>query len=194
MKSGVTEQELVNGCLSGRRKCQEELFRRYSGKMFGVCLRYARHRMEAEDVLQDAFVKVFEHLPQFGFRGSLEGWIRRIVVNTAIKTFDRKHFTHEQIGIDPAWDAATSELPGDVCLAEKDLLKMIQNLPDGYRMVFNLFAIEGYSHQEISEMLGIQESTSRSQLVKARKYLQEQIALQEKEVLDIRENSIGKSQ
>ncbi|MFZ4425680.1 MAG: RNA polymerase sigma factor [Saprospiraceae bacterium] len=177
----MTEQELVKGCLSGRQKYQEELFRRYSGKMFGVCLRYARHRMEAEDVLQDAFVKIFEHLPQFAFKGSLEGWIRRIVVNTAIKTFDRKPFTHEQIGIDPNWDAIAPDTPGDAAMGEKELLRLINRLPDGYRVVFNLFAIEGYGHQEISEMLGIQESTSRSQLVKARKFLQEQLALLEKE-------------
>lgn len=138
-------------------------------------MRYARHRMEAEDILQDAFVKVFEHIGQFQFKGALEGWIRRIVVNTAIKAYDRKSFTHEQIGIDPTWDSA-SDLPlSDMQLQEKDLLNMINQLPDGYRIVFNLYAIEGYSHQEIAEMLGIQESTSRSQLVKARKQLQTQL-------------------
>ena len=138
-------------------------------------MRYARHRMEAEDMLQDAFVKVFEHLGQFQFKGALEGWIRRIVVNTAIKAYDRKSFTHEQIGIDPTWDSA-SDLPlSDMQLQEEDLLNLINRLPDGYRIVFNLYAIEGYSHQEIAEMLGIQESTSRSQLVKARKQLQTQL-------------------
>lgn len=143
--------------------------------MLAVCMRYARHRMEAEDILQDAFVKVFEHIGQFQFKGALEGWIRRIVVNTAIKAYDRKSFTHEQIGIDPTWDSA-SDLPlSDMQLQEKDLLNMINQLPDGYRIVFNLYAIEGYSHQEIAEMLGIQESTSRSQLVKARKQLQTQL-------------------
>lgn len=139
-------------------------------------MRYARHRMEAEDVLQDAFVKVFEHLGQFQFKGSLEGWIRRIVVNTAIKTFDRKSFTHEQIGIDPSWDTASTEPLTDAQLSEADLLRMINQLPDGYRLIFNLYAIEGYNHQEIADMLGIQESTSRSQLVKARKQLQIQLA------------------
>ncbi len=143
--------------------------------MLAVCMRYARHRMEAEDMLQDAFVKVFEHLGQFQFKGALEGWIRRIVVNTAIKAYDRKSFTHEQIGIDPTWDSA-SDLPlSDMQLQEEDLLNLINRLPDGYRIVFNLYAIEGYSHQEIGEMLGIQESTSRSQLVKARKQLQTQL-------------------
>jgi RNA polymerase sigma factor (sigma-70 family) len=171
----VTEQDLVRGCIQGKRKFQEELFQRYAGKMLAVCMRYARHRMEAEDMLQDAFVKVFEHLGQFQFKGALEGWIRRIVVNTAIKAYDRKSFTHEQIGIDPTWDSA-SDLPlSDMQLQEEDLLNLINRLPDGYRIVFNLYAIEGYSHQEIGEMLGIQESTSRSQLVKARKQLQTQL-------------------
>lgn len=171
----MTEQDLVRGCIQGNRKFQEELFQRYAGKMLAVCMRYARHRMEAEDILQDAFVKVFEHIGQFQFKGALEGWIRRIVVNTAIKAYDRKSFTHEQIGIDPTWDSA-SDLPlSDMQLQEKDLLNMINQLPDGYRIVFNLYAIEGYSHQEIAEMLGIQESTSRSQLVKARKQLQTQL-------------------
>ncbi|MBK8043545.1 MAG: sigma-70 family RNA polymerase sigma factor [Haliscomenobacter sp.] len=171
----MTEQDLVRGCIQGKRKFQEELFQRYAGKMLAVCMRYARHRMEAEDMLQDAFVKVFEHLGQFQFKGALEGWIRRIVVNTAIKAYDRKSFTHEQIGIDPTWDSA-SDLPlSDMQLQEEDLLNLINRLPDGYRIVFNLYAIEGYSHQEIAEMLGIQESTSRSQLVKARKQLQTQL-------------------
>ncbi|MBK8653922.1 MAG: sigma-70 family RNA polymerase sigma factor [Haliscomenobacter sp.] len=171
----MTEQDLVRGCIQGKRKFQEELFQRYAGKMLAVCMRYARHRMEAEDMLQDAFVKVFEHLGQFQFKGALEGWIRRIVVNTAIKAYDRKSFTHEQIGIDPTWDSA-SDLPlSDMQLQEEDLLNLINRLPDGYRIVFNLYAIEGYSHQEIGEMLGIQESTSRSQLVKARKQLQTQL-------------------
>lgn len=171
----MTEQDLVRGCIQGKRKFQEELFQRYAGKMLAVCMRYARHRMEAEDMLQDAFVKVFEHLGQFQFKGALEGWIRRIVVNIAIKAYDRKSFTHEQIGIDPTWDSA-SDLPlSDMQLQEEDLLNLINRLPDGYRIVFNLYAIEGYSHQEIGEMLGIQESTSRSQLVKARKQLQTQL-------------------
>ena len=171
----MTEQDLVRGCIQGKRKFQEELFQRYAGKMLAVCMRYARHRMEAEDMLQDAFVKVFEHLGQFQFKGALEGWIRRIVVNTAIKAYDRKSFTHEQIGIDPTSDSA-SDLPlSDMQLQEEDLLNLINRLPDGYRIVFNLYDIEGYSHQEIGEMLGIQESTSRSQLVKARKQLQTQL-------------------
>ncbi len=156
------------------RKCQQEVFRRYASKMMGVCLRYARHQMEAEDLLQDAFIKVYNNISKFEYKGSFEGWIRRIVVNTALKNYSKKSFTYEQIGVEEQPENAA---PPEVYahLHEEELLKLVAALPDGYRVVFNLYAIEGYSHKEISEMLGCQESTSRSQLVKARKLLQAQI-------------------
>jgi RNA polymerase sigma factor (sigma-70 family) len=167
----VTERELIQGCLREDRQSQQELFRRYAGVMLAVCMRYSRHEMEAEDLLQDAFIKVFDNLGQFEFKGSLEGWIRRIAVNTALKNYSKKGFKLEQIGLD-----SSPELPQDPDiyshLQEEELLRLISRLPDGYRLVFNLYAIEGYGHKEIAEMLGIQESTSRSQLVKARKMLQ----------------------
>lgn len=139
-----------------------------------VCLRYARHRLEAEDMVQEAFVKIFDNLQHYAFKGSFEGWMRKIVVNTALKHNQRKYFSHEQIAVEQfpehpiAPDAYAS-------LGEQELLKLIGQLPEGYKVVFNLYAIEGYSHAEIAEMLDIQESTSRSQLVKARKMLQSQI-------------------
>lgn len=170
----MTEKKLVKGCLRADRKSQEELFRRYSGKMLAVCMRYARHRMEAEDLLQDAFIKVYQNLDKFKFSGSLEGWIRRIVINTALKAYGKKSFQNEQIGL----ESTIEQIKDPTILAsinEEELLKLVSRLPDGYRIVFNLFAIEGYSHKEIAELLGIQESTSRSQLVKARKMLQQLI-------------------
>lgn len=156
------------------RKCQQEVFRLYASKMMGVCLRYARHQMEAEDLLQDAFIKVFNNISRFEFKGSFEGWIRRIAVNTALKNYSKKSFSYEQIGVE---EQPESGIPPEVYahLHEEELLKLVAALPDGYRVVFNLYAIEGYSHKEISEMLGCKESTSRSQLVKARKMLQSQI-------------------
>lgn len=168
----VTEKEIIEGCLRQKRECQQELFKRYAGKMLAVCMRYARHQMEAEDVLQDAFIKVFDHLHQFQNKGSFEGWIRRVVVNTALKTFDRKSFTHEQYGLEVREDYSAAEPKVFAQLNEEELLGLIARLPEGYRIVFNLYAIEGYSHAEIADMLGVQESTSRSQLVKARKMLQ----------------------
>lgn len=170
----MTEQDLINGCIRDDRKYQEELFRRYAGKMLVVCLRYARHQMEAEDMLQDAFIKVFKSLHKFEFKGSFEGWIRRIVVNTALKNVDRKSFTNEQIGIELEIDPGANPTVFST-LGEAELLKLIASLPEGYRVVFNLYAIEGFSHKEVAALLGIQESTSRSQLVKARKMLQEML-------------------
>ncbi|MEM6377429.1 MAG: sigma-70 family RNA polymerase sigma factor [Bacteroidota bacterium] len=170
----MTEQDLIQGCIRGERKCQEAVFRLYAGKMLVVCMRYARHRMEAEDILQDAFIKVFRYINNFQHKGSFEGWIRRIVVNTALKNIDKKSFTNEQIGIEDEKDTgAVPNVYSD--LGEAELLKMVASLPDGYRVVFNLYAIEGYSHKEIADLLDIGESTSRSQLVKARKLLQEMI-------------------
>jgi RNA polymerase sigma factor (sigma-70 family) len=143
--------------------------------MLVVCMRYARHQMEAEDLLQDAFIKVFDHLAQFQSKGSLEGWIRRIVVNTALKNIDRKSFTHEQYGMDIREDFSAADPGVYAQLGEAELLKLIARLPEGYKVVFNLYAIEGYNHAEIAELLGVQESTSRSQLVKARKMLQSMV-------------------
>lgn len=170
----MTEKELIQGCIQEKRHCQQEVFRLYAGKMLTVCLRYTRHRMEAEDILQDAFIKVFDNISKFGFKGSFEGWIRRIVINTALKNHSKKSYKNEQIGVDHYPD-----LPIEPTiyshLEEEELLKLVARLPDGYRMVFNLYAIEGYSHREIADLLNIQESTSRSQLVKARKWLQTQV-------------------
>jgi RNA polymerase sigma factor (sigma-70 family) len=170
----VTENELIKGCIREDRECQGEIFRRYAGKMMSVCLRYSRHRMEAEDILQDSFIKVFDNIARFEFKGSFEGWVRRIVVNTALKNYSRKSFRNEQIGIE--YENDTPIEPSVLSdLHEEELLKLIARLPEGYRVVFNLYAIEGYSHKEIAETLNIQESTSRSQLVKARKWLQTEI-------------------
>ena len=170
----MTDHELVQGCLREDSRCQRAIFDRYAGRMMSVCIRYAKNRSEAEDVLQEAFIKVYDNIGNFQFKGSLEGWIRRIVINTALRYFSRKSVSHEIAGLENLPDPA-SPPSAYASLGEQDLLKMIAQLPDGYRLVFNLYAIEGYSHKEISEMLGIKESTSRSQLVKARKLLQSQL-------------------
>jgi RNA polymerase sigma-70 factor (ECF subfamily) len=172
----VEDNELIQGCLREDRKYQEAMFRRFAGRLMAVSLRYARHRLEAEDILQDAFIRIFDHIHQFQGKGSLEGWMRRIVVNTALKNVDRKSFSREIIGMENTPEDIFGAPPDVIAqLQEEELLQLIQQLPDGYRVVFNMYAIEGYSHAEISELLGIQESTSRSQLVKARKMLQSRI-------------------
>jgi RNA polymerase sigma-70 factor (ECF subfamily) len=142
--------------------------------MYAVCLRYARTPSDAADILQEGFLKVFSKLSQFHFQGSFEGWIRRIMVHTALRTYQRRRYDAEQAGTDALIEASVEP---DVIstLSEAELLRMIADLPEGYRFVFNLVAIEGYSHAEAAAMLGIQESTSRSQLAKARKLLMEQV-------------------
>lgn len=172
----MNENELIRGCIREEALCQKEIFDRYASRMLGVCNRYARNSADAEDILQDAFIKVFDKMHQFKFEGSFEGWIRKIVVNTALKKYSLRRYDKEvsgyetternENGIDPT---AYSHL------SEKDLKDLINNLPDGYRLIFNLYVIEGYQHDEIAQLLGIQAGTSRSQLVKARSMLQKQI-------------------
>lgn len=143
--------------------------------MYAVCLRYARDRDEAQDILQEGFVRVFERITQFEGRGSLEGWIRRIVVHTAIDLIRKQRHIREELALTDAHieDAGTEEMPDHVSL--EYLFKIIQDLPAGYRIVFNLFAIEGFSHAEIGEQLGITESSSRSQFTRAKAALQKRI-------------------
>lgn len=170
----MTEYELIKGCIKHDHTCQRLLFEQFAGKMMTVCLRYAHDSMEAEDMMQEAFIRVFNYIDQFKFEGSFEGWVRRIVVNSALKHLQKKRLSFTEIKDDnqqsPRIDSyAYSNL------GEDELLKLIHQLPDGYRTIFNLNVIEGYSHEEIAKMLEIQPSTSRSQLVKARKMLQNQI-------------------
>jgi RNA polymerase sigma-70 factor (ECF subfamily) len=172
----VNEKDLIQGCIREKRECQQEVFRRYAGKMLVVCLRYARHRMEAEDILQEAFIKVFHNIAQFQYKGSLESWIRRIVINTALASYRAQYLQKEQIGMDMMEYDTPVEPSIFAHLQASELLELIARLPDGYRVVFNLYAIEGYSHKEIADFLGIEESTSRSQLLKARKLLQAQVS------------------
>jgi len=170
----VEIEQIIQGCLKGDRISQKALFDRFSGKMLAVCSRYSRHVMEAEDLLQDGFIKVFTNLDQYKFEGPFEQWIRRIMINNAIKNCHRKSFQNEYSVGDELPE--TFEDPEAInSMSERELLGLISELPDGYRMVFNLYAIEGFSHKEISESLKIEESTSRSQLVKARKVLQDKL-------------------
>lgn len=170
----LSDQELVLGCLREDRHCQEALYARYNRRMYAVCLRYARHQLEAQDLLQEGFIKVFDKLHDFRMEGSLEGWIRRIMVTTGIslyrkKAVQRERFGYEELPEEPVEPLALEDL------GREELTTLISQLPDGYRLVFNLFAIEGYDHAEIAELIGCGESTSRSQLAKARRMLQQRI-------------------
>ena len=172
----LTDDELIKGCIQENESCQRELFRLYAGRMLGVCQRYARSTADAEDIVQDAFIKIFEKIYQFKSEGSFEGWIRRIVVNTALKKYTVIRYDKEVTGYEITdRNESSMEASAYAHLNEKELLGMISNLPDGYRLVFNLYVIEGYQHEEIAQMLKIQPGTSRSQLVKARNMLKERI-------------------
>ncbi len=177
----LTERELVEGCQREDRRAQEILYGRFARRMYAVCLRYARHQLEADDLVQEGFIRVFDKLHGFRMEGSLEGWIRRIMVHTCINHYRKKAFQNERFGMEHVPDSPVDPKAIDH-LGEAELLAMVKELPDGYRMVFNMFAIEGYDHAEIAELIGCGESTSRSQLAKARRMLQDRITKQERPV------------
>lgn len=173
----MTDIELIRGCIKDDALCQKSLFNRYASTLLGVCMRYARNKEDAEDILQDAFIKIFKKISQFKGDGSFEGWMRRVVVNTALKKYTVSRYSKE-FSVDEVKDSHlpdSNDVPPFNHLTEKDLLLLIHNLPDGYRIIFNLYVIEGFQHDEIANMLGIQPGTSRSQLVKARQMLQREI-------------------
>lgn len=166
------DEDLIGRCQDNDPKAQGELYKRLAPKMFGICLRYTRNRMEAEDVLQEGFIKVFRHLKDYRNDGSLEGWIRRTMVNTAINFYNKRAKYQNDISLDQSEPINQEEESAIDKLSAQELLDFIQELPDGYRMVFNLNVIEGYTHKEIGEMLDISENTSKSQLSRARNVLQ----------------------
>jgi len=165
------EDDLINGCRRGDKHAQQRLFDLYSRRMYGICLRYVKNTMQAEDVLVVAFTKIFERINQFKGEGSFEGWIRRIIVNEALTSLRRNRAMMIETDLEyadrePDYDRLSDHLEAE------ELLKMIEKLPPGYRVVFNMYAIDGFSHKEIGEHLGITENTSKSQLSRARTWLQ----------------------
>ena len=167
----IDETDLIKGCIDGNRRMQEALYNRFSPRMYAVCLRYAGNAEEAEDILQEGFIKIFKKLDTFRSEGSFEGWIRRIFVNTAIEHFRRKRY------LQTVSEKEENTIEGkDISvldkLAAKDILALIKELSPGYRTVFNMYVVEGYTHKEIADMLGISEGTSKSQLSRAKVILQ----------------------
>lgn len=171
----MDEQELIQGCIAARPKAQKALFDIYAPKLYVVCLRYLKDQMRAQDVLQDTFVKIFAHIGNYKSEGAFEGWLKRIAVNTCLDQLrkDKKLLTDVSLE-DVSHKLAHQDYSAEKLMAD-DLLKLVQALPDGYRTVFNLFAIEGFSHQEIAQQLSISESTSKTQYLRARAYLKERI-------------------
>jgi RNA polymerase sigma factor (sigma-70 family) len=170
-----SEDELIRLCLNNDAKAQESFYRRFAPKMYGVCLRFAKNQMEADDILQEGFIKVFLNLSSFRNEGSLEGWIRRTIVNTAINLYKKNVKYQKDIDIEQAETVQNTETSAYENLCTEELLKLVTELPAGYRMVFNLNVIEGYTHKEISQLLEISENTSKSQLSRARQTLQRKI-------------------
>lgn len=166
----LSEEELIEGCRKGSRAFQKALYDRYCRKMLVVCLRYSKTTAEAEDIVQEAFIKIFQGIRDFRQESKLETWITRIMVNTALNAQRKKLYLY------PMVDVTEMVLPEEEMSISginfNQLLEMIQSLPQGCQVVFNLFAIEGYSHKEIGELLGISEGTSKSQFARAKSLLQ----------------------
>lgn len=176
----TTETQLIAALRRGESRAHKVAYERFSGRMLAVCMRYCANRDDAEEVMIDGFMRVFEKISQFREDGSFEGWIRRIMVTESLMFLRKNRQWRQEIPIDDvtvepdyAW--------ADTAIHENDLLRMVNQLPDGYRTVFNLYAIEGYNHAEIAELLGISEGTSKSQLSRARAILQATIAKAEQE-------------
>jgi len=174
------ERALVSGCTRNERGPQKRLYDALAGRMLIVCLRYVKSRMEAEDVLQEAFVKVFDKIGSFRFECPLEAWVKRIVVNTALNYLrNQRHWTWLAPVEDAEHEVATAATATSGLHVE-ELLALVQQLPPGCRAVFNLYAIEGYNHREIGELLGVTEGTSKAQYARARSLLQGMLAKQDR--------------
>lgn len=165
-------KELISGCKKGDRKSQELLYKQYSGILFGICLKYSRNKVEAEDNLHDSFMTIYDKIGQYKAKGSFEGWMKRIAINTVLQKYRKEQHLNlvndnvsEEIDLDVTY--------GDVSL--QTLLRYIQELPNKYRLTFNLYVLDGYSHKEISEMLGTSLGTSKSNLARARVILREKL-------------------
>ena len=167
-----TEAQLIQACLRNDRNAQRKLYNAYAGRMLVVCVRYVQNQAEAEDILQEAFIKIFQNLDKFRAESTLGAWIKRIVVNTAINQIRSQQHFQNMDDVQEYEDQVSDNQSGIEGIQFQELIGMIQKLPKGCRAVFNLFAIEGYKHHEIAEMLNITEGTSKSQYSRARVILQ----------------------
>ncbi|MEI6879983.1 MAG: sigma-70 family RNA polymerase sigma factor [Bacteroidetes bacterium] len=169
------EQDIIQGCIDGDRACQKALYGQHASKMLAVCMRYSKDRAEAEDMLQEGFLKVFQGISRFKGEGSFEGWIRRIMVFTAINMYK-----HRSRKFQEDLDKENYDAPFDAEIVDKisakEILAFVQQMPEGYRVIFNLYAVEGYTHKQISDELGIAIGTSKSQYSRARQWMQQVLA------------------
>ena len=172
----ISDQQIIEGCANHERKAQQILYDRYSGFLLGVCMRYASDRAEAEDILQDSFLKIFFNIKDYSGTGSFIGWLRKVAVNTAITHYHKNLKYRYSVDIDEyvSTETGVTSFEEDFFTSD-ELYQVLNELPTGYRMVFNLYAIEGYSHQEIGKMMNISEGTSKSNLSRARVILQKKV-------------------
>lgn len=173
-------EQLIDHCKKGDRKAQAQLYRKYSSVLFGICLKYSRNKTEAEDNLHDSFMTIFDKIEQYSGKGSFEGWMKRITVNTVLQKYRKEEYlnvvsenTKEEIEVDSAF----------VDINLRTLLQFIQELPNKYRLTFNLYVLDGYSHKEISEKLGTSTGTSKSNLARARMILKEKIETEQNKAI-----------
>ena len=169
--------ELIKQCADNDRKAQKEIYQLFAGKLFSICLKYSKNKQEAQDNFQDGFIVIFDKIGQYNFKGSFEGWLKRVMINTVLLKYRKKNVLN----------IVTEDIPDEVIVDVDDdeisldfLLNLINDLPDRYRLVFNLYALDGYSHKEISEMLLIAEGTSKSNLARARAILKQKIEIHQK--------------
>ncbi|MFZ4739920.1 MAG: RNA polymerase sigma factor [Bacteroidales bacterium] len=177
MHKNISEEKLIEGCIEGNRYAQKMLFEKYRSLMFAICMRYAKSKNEAEDVMIEGFMKIYSSLSEFKKKGSFEGWLKRIMVNAAINNYrsNLKHYYNTTIDDDNFLEIRDEKDNFKTNYSAEYLINLIQGLPDGYRMVFNLYEIEGYSHKEIAEIMNISISTAKTQLFYAKKTLQKKL-------------------
>jgi RNA polymerase sigma factor (sigma-70 family) len=171
----MTEDAIIRGCLENKPAAQEALYRMYCAKMMAVCYRYARNREDAEDMMQEGFIRIFQQMHQFMGKGSFEGWIRRIMIHTSINHLKKYKKFSDYVDVYDMSEYLIKEEQTTASLHSRDIIECIRSLPVGYKTVLNLFAIEGYTHKEIARILEIEESTSRSQYTRARNMLEKKL-------------------
>ena len=171
----LSQDELITHCLDGDSHALNELYNRYSPKLWGICLRYAKNEMSAEDIMQEGFIRIYRYLEHYKGKGSFEGWMRRTMVNTAINYYKKNLRTGNESQFDEAYGVSSTSADAISVLSTEEILKLVSKMPDGYRTVFNMYVVDGYSHKEIAEELKISENTSKSQLSRARSFLKEKV-------------------
>jgi RNA polymerase sigma-70 factor, ECF subfamily len=175
----ISEEQIIAGCIAGKRYERNMLYKKYASCLLGICLRYTTNKAEAEDVLMEGFMKIYSNIKSYRNEGSFEGWLKRIIVNTSITHYRKNNKYHfidiNQLELSDAETADEESGYEGMHFSKEEMLQLIQQLPEGYKMVFNLFVFENYSHKEIAELLEISENTSKTQLLKARKWLRKKL-------------------